>query len=99
MHFYQTLKGDPSFDLGLPPQLISTTAMSINRMKSVVEKFGDEETRKDYEVSSHSALGDVEALRKICQSPKLKINFTEFLKDRDRAEIDHDLMDLGRQAP
>ena len=65
----------------------------------MVGKFGDEETRKVYKVSSHSALGDGEALGKICQSPKLKINFTEFLKDRDRAEIDHDLMDLGRPAP
>ena len=54
-------------------------------MKSVVGKFGDEETRKDYEVSSHSALGDGEALGKICQSPKLEINFNEFLKDIDRA--------------
>ena len=40
-------------------------------MKSVVEKFGDEETQKDYKVSSHSALGDAEALGKICHSPQL----------------------------
>ena len=37
----------------------------------MVEKFGDEETQKDYKVSSHSALGDAEALGKICHSPQL----------------------------
>ena len=64
----------------------------------MVERYGDEELKKQYKQSAHGALFDAKALGKICSGSYLRQNFREFLEDRG-AEINWKFHDLLRPSP
>ena len=60
-------------------------------MRGIVEEFGDRELQRKYSSKAHGALFDAEALCQISTGRKLKVNFKEFLFDRENFQVDNRL--------